>query len=337
MLVCSHNRPLEPGLPSAPRLSRGLLTVTVAVIALLAPAAHAHASPTPAEIEKQIDAQWNKLEPVIEEHNATKIKLAKQRKQAAELSAQLAPLEMTVQVTRTRIGLLAEQLYRGGVLAQVNAFLRDGDASVIAERLLVLDQLAHEKKARISEVVDAKSALDAVKQPLEETIAELAKVEAEQAARTKAIEAEIKKLNAMRLDAYANGAGIGKLAPVACPTTYPGGPAGTAVRFACRQIGKMYVWGSSGPNTFDCSGLTMAAWRAAGVGLPHNAKAQRAAVKSVARADLRPGDLVFFYNDLHHVGMYAGNGWIVHASQSGVPIKMRRMDDGNIHSFGRPG
>ncbi|MEV4413301.1 NlpC/P60 family protein [Catellatospora sp. NPDC049609] len=306
------------------------------VLALLAPAVPAHASPTPAEIEKQIDQQWNKLEPVIEEHNATKIQLAKQRKKAAELNAQLAPLEQQVLVTRTRIGVLADQLYRGGTLAQVNAFLRSGDAGAVADRLLVLDQLAHDKKARIADVLAAKSALDDVKKPLDELVTQLTKTEAEQAGRADAIEAEIKKLNKLRLEAYGTLSGTGKLAPVPCPTAYPGGAGAQAVKFACKQIGKIYVWGASGPDHYDCSGLTMAAWRAAGVSLPHNAKAQRAAVKSVSRADLRPGDLVFYYSDLHHVGMYAGSGWIVHASRSGQPITMRRMDDGNIHSYGRP-
>ncbi|WP_144119827.1 NlpC/P60 family protein [Catellatospora sichuanensis] len=312
------------------------MTAAVVLLALLAPAAQAHAAPTPAEIEKQIDEQWDKLEPVIEEHNATKLKLTKQRKKADELSAQLAPLELKVEVTRARIGALADQLYRGGTLAQVNAFLRSGDAGVMAKRLLVIDQLAHDKKERIADTLAAKSALDAVKQPLDETIAQLAKTEAEQAGRSKAIEAEIAKLNKLRLQAYANGNGIGKLAPVACPTAYPGGPAGKAVQFACRQIGKMYGWGDAGPSTFDCSGLTKAAWAQAGISLPHNARSQRANVKSVSRADLKPGDLVFYYSDLHHVGMYAGNGWIVHASQTGKPIAMRRMDAAPIHSFGRP-
>lgn len=333
--MCSHNRP-HAGLPSAPRIRRGLLTSAVVLLALLAPAAQAHAAPTPAEIEKQIDEQWDKLEPVIEEHNATKAKLAKQRKKADELAARLAPLELRVEATRARIGALADQLYRGGTLAQVNAFLNSGDATVMAERLLVLDKLAHDKKARIADTLTAKSALDAVKQPLDETIAQLAKTEAEQGSRTKAIEAEITKLNKLRLQAYASGAGIGKLAPVPCPTAYPGGPAGKAVQFACRQIGKMYGWGTDGPSTFDCSGLTKTAWAQAGVSLPHNARSQRAAVKSVSRADLKPGDLVFYYGDLHHVGMYAGNGWIVHASQTGKPIAMRRMDAAPIHSYGRP-
>ena len=101
------------------------------------------------------------------------------------------------------------------------------------------------------------------------------------------------------------------------------------------------MFAADGPDAYDCSGLTMAAWAQAGIKLPHNAKAQRSAVPSISRSELRPGDLVFYYSDLHHVAMYAGyiNGqhWIVHASRAGVPIKMRLMDNGSIHSYGRPG
>ncbi|MDI5938837.1 C40 family peptidase, partial [Micromonospora sp. DH15] len=120
------------------------------------------------------------------------------------------------------------------------------------------------------------------------------------------------------------------------PASYPGGGAGTAVKFACAQIGKPYVWGAEGPNSYDCSGLMLAAWAKAGVSLPHNAAQQRSVTAKVSRADLRPGDLVFYYSDLHHVGMYVGGGWVVHASRAGVPVKMKRVDDGPIHSFGRP-
>ena len=60
-------------------------------------------------------------------------------------------------------------------------------------------------------------------------------------------------------------------------------------------------------------------------------------MKSVKESDLRPGDLVFYYGDIHHVGMYVGNGWLVHASRAGVPVLMKRYDDGNVNSFGRPG
>ena len=314
----------------------------VAAIALVIGfAGHAHANPTPEEIERQIDAKWNEIEPIIEEHNGVKIKLDVERKKAEALAAQLAPLEAEVAKTRGRVSVYADYMYKGGRAANINAMVSSSDPTVLAERMMSMDQVARFFNNRIGQVLDAKAKLDEAKKPLDALVAQLAALEAEQAARIKTIEAEIKNLDRMRLAAYGSGGGTGELRPVPCPTTYPGGAAGTAVKFACDQIGKPYVYAADGPDSYDCSGLTMASWLQAGVKLPHNAKAQRSAVPSVSRSQLRPGDLVFYYSDLHHVAMYAGqiNGqhWIVHASRPGVPIKMRLMDNGYIHSYGRPG
>jgi hypothetical protein len=330
--VCSHTPRLKP--LSTRRILLTLLT-TLAVV--IGSSGHAHADPTPAEVERQIDAKWNQIEPVIEEHNGVKIKLDLERKKAEDLAAQLKPLEEEVSRTRTRAGVYAEYMYKGGQAANLNVILTTGNPGALADRIMSIDQVSRHFTSRIDDVLAAKKTLDDAKRPLDELIGQLDALEKEQAARIAVIEAEIKTLDQMRLKAYANGGGIGELAPVPCPVTYPGGAAGTAIRFACNQIGKPYIFARSGPDAFDCSGLTLRAWAQAGVKLPHNAKAQRSVIPSVSRADLRPGDLVFYYGDLHHVGMYAGDGWIVHASRSGVPIKMRKMDDGNIHSFGRPG
>src|SRR2546423_14294102 len=94
---------------------------------------------------------------------------------------------------------------------------------------------------------------------------------------------------------------------------YQPGPAGVAVRFAYGQLGKPYRWGAAGPNSFDCSGLTMASWKAAGVGLPHSAALQWAQVRHLSRAELKPGDLVFYYGNIHHVAIYIGGGKGSHA------------------------
>jgi len=334
--VCSHpvrRRPLS---------ARTLTTSIVAAIALVIGfAGHAHANPTPEEIEQQIDAKWNEIEPIIEEHNAVKIKLDLERKKAEALAAQLAPLEAEVAKTRGRVSVYADYMYRGGRAANISAVLSANGPSAFANRMMSMDQVARFYNGRIGQVLDAKAKLDEAKKPLDAVVAQLATLEAEQQGRISKIEAEIKNLDKIRLTAYASGEGTGDLKPVPCPTTYPGGAAGTAVKFACAQIGKPYVFAADGPGSYDCSGLTVAAWAQAGVKLPHNARAQRSAVPSVSRSELRPGDLVFYYSDLHHVGMYAGfiNGqhWIVHASRSGVPIKMRLMDNGSIHSYGRPG
>jgi cell wall-associated NlpC family hydrolase len=224
----------------------------------------------------------------------------------------------------------------GNNTSAVNAILSSGSPTTLAEQLSVLDQFARRQQADVQAVMDLKQRYAAQKASLDTLVAQLTKTEAEQVAKAKAINAEIDRLQQLRMQAYGSGAG-GPLRPAPCPATYPGGPAGVAVKFACAQIGKPYVWAAAGPSAYDCSGLTMAAWASAGVALPHNAAAQRQVTANVTRANLRPGDLVFYYSDLHHVGTYVGGGWVVHASQAGVPIQMQLMDQSPIDSFGRPG
>lgn len=291
---------------------------------------------TPAEIEAQIDEAWRELEPVIEEHNAVRGDLKAKQQAAAELATKIEPLELKVGVARAEIAGLAAYSFKGGNMSTLRALLTTGSPLEFANQLAVLDQFAKSRGAKISKVLETKSAYEAEKAELDGLVAELAELEKTLAERATKIDAEIDRLQELRQEAYGDGGGVGELAPAACPATYPGGAAGTAVTFACEQIGKPYGWGQSGPNAYDCSGLTSVAWAQAGVSLPHNSAAQRDAIPYVDRSDLRVGDLVFYYSGISHVGMYVGGGWIVHASQAGVPIKMSPMDQSPIHSYGRP-
>jgi cell wall-associated NlpC family hydrolase len=109
----------------------------------------------------------------------------------------------------------------------------------------------------------------------------------------------------------------------------------TALRFAYAQLGKRYQHGAAGPDAYDCSGLTMAAWGAAGVGLPHSAAGQYRQVQLVDRAALRPGDLIF-YRGLAHVAIYAGNGMIIDAPKPNKTVTIRKMDIMSIVGYGAP-
>lgn len=109
--------------------------------------------------------------------------------------------------------------------------------------------------------------------------------------------------------------------PTVSNVPVPPGAAG-AVMEARRQIGKPYHYGAAGPGSFDCSGLTMWAWRAAGKSLPHSSRAQRSATTPVAISDLQPGDLLFYGNPVHHVGIAIGNGQMIHAWHSGTNVQI---------------
>jgi cell wall-associated NlpC family hydrolase len=109
--------------------------------------------------------------------------------------------------------------------------------------------------------------------------------------------------------------------------------------FARAQIGKPYVWGATGPGSFDCSGLTQAAWKAAGVDIPRVTYDQVNAGTTVSLSAAQPGDLVFFYDDISHVGIYIGNGMMIHAPKPGAYVREESIyydGESSIHSVVRP-
>jgi len=119
----------------------------------------------------------------------------------------------------------------------------------------------------------------------------------------------------------------------------PSGGAATAVAAAFSVIGTPYKWGGADPSTgFDCSGLTMWSWAQAGVSLPHSSAAQYAVLPHVSRDQLQPGDLVFFYSPIHHVGMYIGGGMMIHSPHPGGFVeKISFVDYPDFVGAGRPG
>ena len=106
------------------------------------------------------------------------------------------------------------------------------------------------------------------------------------------------------------------------------GRGGVAIKYALEQIGDKYVFGADGMTTWDCSGLTMRAFRTAGVSLPHSSKAQYGYGKAIAKKDLQPGDLVFFGKPISHVAIYLGPDRMLHAPRKGSQVKIANMNMG---------
>ncbi|MEU8078284.1 NlpC/P60 family protein [Catellatospora citrea] len=321
-------------------LTRALVLIGALLVGL-APALPAHAEPTLPEIESQIAKEWNQLEPLIEEYNKVHGELKKLQKKAAALDAKLQPLRMTVEVTRTRVGVIAAEYYKGGRNTEVNALLASGSPQQFAEQLMILQQIAHGKQEQISATSEAKAKFDVEKAALDKAIADQKAKDEEMAKKKQAIEADMSKLQALRLKAYGSGApgGSYKIGSL-CPATAIGGKGQTAATWACKQIGKTYVYGADGPDHFDCSGLTQWAWAKAGVSLTHYTKAQWTEGTRVSTP--QTGDLVFFYpNDgLHHMGMYVGtvNGRrvMVHAPHTGDVVRMAYIDTMPLAGYVRP-
>ena len=133
-------------------------------------------------------------------------------------------------------------------------------------------------------------------------------------------------LSPLPASAAVGGAAGPVLAAAPAPAAASSSAAQKAVDTALAQRGDMYLYGATGPDRFDCSGLTSYAYQAAGISIPRTSKLQSTFGTAVAKADLKPGDLVFFYSPVSHVGMYIGNGQMVHASSAGKPVAVVSID-----------
>ncbi|MFD9977002.1 NlpC/P60 family protein [Streptomyces sp. NPDC059017] len=197
----------------------------------------------------------------------------------------------------------------------------------LAEARELLSQLTAEERARLAE--------------LERKKEEEARRKAEARAKAEAeAEAERQLQERERQEREQTGTGAESGSGTGTTSGTTGGTyaakAEKVLSFARAQIGKPYVWGATGPSSFDCSGLTQAAWRAAGVDLPRTTWDQVKAGQSVATADLLPGDLVFFYDDISHVGIYIGDGKMIHAPKPGANVREESIYYMPIHGSVRP-
>ncbi|WP_091654387.1 C40 family peptidase [Micromonospora pallida] len=319
---------------SSPRNLLRCLVVGGLVAVLLAPGTVARAEPTPAELTQRIERTSTELERVVESWNKLNEDIKANRAAVAKLTARIGPLERQVAQGRADVDRYAVTAYKTGGLTTAEVLLRSGDRSVLLARLGTLDQVARQREAQVADFGADRQRLVDARTRLEATLTRQAAQSRELAAGKKRIERDLSRLYELRRQAY--GRATEKPAP---PTARPktpavSGQAGVAVRYAYGALGKPYRWGDDGPNGYDCSGLTLAAWRAAGKSLPHNAAMQWNATARVSRASLRPGDLVF-YRGLGHVALYVGDGKVIHAPTFGRNVEIRAVDLMSPYGYGR--
>lgn len=315
----------------------GLMTMAVGV----GTATHAHADPTAEQIETQLDEQFRAVEPIIEEYNKVRDDLAKNQAKVDALNQQLAPMASRVDEAMLSVQSIAVSAYKNGRMGAVNALLGAKSANETANTLTQLEVLARNQRAQVADVASTVAQYRNDKKALDEIIAQQRAREAELAAKKKEIEAKIADLEKLQRTLYGGGGGTGGSggSTGVCPAITVGGAAATALRTACAQLGKMYLFGAAGPDRFDCSGLMVFSWKAAGKSLPRTSGDQWRGLKRITKGELQQGDLIFFYSSSNpsHVGMFAGGGMMIHASRAGVPVKMKNVSsDSSIVGYARP-
>jgi cell wall-associated NlpC family hydrolase len=314
-----------------------LLALLAAIASLVIVPTAAIASPSPGQIEDQIDQKFRTLEPLLDQWDGVHESLIANQQKVAKLQAQIKPLKTQVDLAMARVGALSARYYEFGPGSTLNALLESGSPTTLVDQLDMLDEVAKNETSSIADVVKLRQQYEKQEAPIDAMVASLSKQQATLDAQKKQLQGQLDQLQQQRTTAYGDtGTGTGSLRPVTCPQVYTGDAGSKAARFACNQINKSYVWDAAGPNSYDCSGLTLASWKSVGVTLPHNAYQQKKTTTPVSYANLRSGDLVFYYADVSHVVIYVGNGWVVSAPTFGEKVQMQKIDMSRVNGYGRP-
>ncbi|WP_433052611.1 NlpC/P60 family protein [Dactylosporangium sp. CS-033363] len=281
--------------------------------------------------QRQLANAWQELESVIERYNAVRDDLRATDTRLQQVNSQLGPLQTEVDAAQRETDAQAAALYRSGAIGSTAVLITAQSPEAWMDQLAMLDQISRRRAGALKSLKSAQDRLNTQKAELSTLQQQQRTQSAELGQRKATIEAQLRRLGGARGARAPSGALHDGFVPL-----FTDDAAGRAVKFAFSQLGKVYQWGADGPNSFDCSGLTMAAWKTAGVVLPHNAARQKQTVKPITRAELQPGDLVFYYKDVSHVGIYIGSGRVIEAPRAGERISMRLIDYAPVAGFGRP-
>jgi peptidoglycan DL-endopeptidase CwlO len=224
---------------------------------------------------------------------------------------------------RGQVDQLTAASYQGAAMSKLSAVLTSQSASDFLERSSMLDTLSKDNADALHSLADATARATAASQQAQQARDDAARLsndlhqkQAQLKAAANQLHQQYQRLSASDVATLKTNTKVGLLAG--------SGAAITAVNAALSKQGDPYVWGATGPNSFDCSGLTQWAYKQAGVSLPRSTYSQETVGTSVSQDDLQPGDLVFFYGG-GHVGIYIGSGQIVHAPTEGENVKVEQV------------
>jgi cell wall-associated NlpC family hydrolase len=332
---------------------------------------------TSQEAAALVAAKGHELEVVTEQFNEAREQLAAAQAAAADAAAKAAQAQADLTTAQGNVVGVARSAYTGEGLTSLEAMMTSGSADEFVDRVATLQTIAGHQNQVLDTAAQANAAAATARQTADQTAAgaqqQLAAVTAQQSdlqAQIADYQADFQRLSAeeqrraqelaeqhaaavaaqqqadtsaragadraSRSERTAPAADDDASAPSA-PVSAGAGSGAAAVQAAMAQRGKPYVWAASGPSSFDCSGLMQYAWNAAGVSLPHSSSMQARMGTAVSRSQLQPGDLVFFYSPISHVGMYIGNGMVVHAANPSDGVEVSPLHSMPYSGAVRPG
>jgi cell wall-associated NlpC family hydrolase len=360
---------------TAPRTAVGLTTAALATVTLLAETANAApAVPSPqpsiAEVKSKVDSLMHQAEVATETYDGAKEKASQQNATVNRLLAQAAQKTQALNDSRRVLGMYAAAQYRSGGDDSTGRYLTASDPQDLLDQAHLTNLLGKRQKSavesyRVQQAAATQQRIEAARSLATLTTQQaqlraaradvqtklgaaqklLNSLTAQEKARLAALRAQQeqearRKAAIIAAQEKARAAKAAKAAHQATATT-PVTPANAsvadkAIAFARAQQGEPYVWGATGPNSWDCSGLTQAAYRAAGVTLPRTTGEQVGVGTRVSQSAMQPGDLIFFYSDHSHVGIYIGGGQMIHAPHTGTVVKVAPITEMPIYGAVRP-
>ncbi|MFD8511782.1 NlpC/P60 family protein [Streptomyces antimycoticus] len=341
--MASHRKPKQRSLTSSTARAAALLALTGAASAtLLDGTGHAENRLTPAQVKAKVDEYQRQAEEATERYNGAKDKADQAREALDALHDQAARRTTRLNTARNALGAFATAQYRSGTIAPALQLALSSSPGQYLQRASLAERAGSRQAALIASVGRQERKLRQVRGEAADRLAALRASQTAAAHHKRTVQqrlaaadrlldrltlAQRQRLLAARDGDEAHADGTGS------PIT---GRAARAVSYAYAALGKPYVWGATGPHGYDCSGLTQAAWHAAGVALPRTTYTQINAGRRVTRDQLAPGDLVFFYSGVSHVGLYIGDGRIIHAPRPGAPVRVASVADMPFVGAARP-
>ncbi|WP_046732419.1 C40 family peptidase [Streptomyces humi] len=333
--MASHRRPKQP--------SRARVTVltsaAAAAVALSAQAANAAPGekPSKTEVKSRVDKLYEEAEQATEKFNGAKEKQEKLQKQISALQDSVARGQDELNELRDGIGAMATAQYRSGGLDPSLQLFLSADPDDYLDKASTLDQLSGQQVETLKKIQAKQRELAQERAEATGKLKDLAATRTELGQKKKEVQAKLaeaqKLLNSLTAAEKAALAAEQDRASRSSSErvdlgddTSATGRAAAAFAAAKTKIGTPYVYGATGPSSYDCSGLTSWAYAQAGVSIPRTSESQATiGTKIYSTSQLQVGDLVFFFNDLHHVGLYAGNGQILHAPRTGTVVRYESM------------
>jgi peptidoglycan DL-endopeptidase CwlO len=308
----------------AAAITAGLLTV--GVVTSVAGPAGAAPKPTLSEVQAKLRQLTTKAEKLDQRYNQVQQELTSASQRLKLVNGQAARYLKRFRSMRGEVARIAAQAYMNGNMTSVAAMLTSGDAQQILDQASILLELSSSNSAQMTQFIAAARQLEGAQQSAKRAKTAIVGLRNNLAGQKKSLDKLIgqqKTLLAQLTPAQQQATGPGGSTGGGGTTHYKG-PTGTqagkAVAFAYAQLGKPYVFGASGPDSYDCSGLTMASWASAGVSIPRTSFAQWDGLPHVPESQMQPGDILVF-NGEGHVGIFVGDGMLIDAPHTGAVVE----------------